>query len=185
MSEVERVPDPRYRGMNPKFVNAVWQKRRQQKAQQSLIERQRAKDAPNRRQVLAATREREWEEAAKEESFRAEFLDAIAHLRIQFMVEKYKVVSIASRMEARYRAAEILQHHVDRSPYTLQEFKSACRTRDLVKYRQAAMADIYVLCPHLSLPQIGKIFGGRDHTTVLHAIQKLGVHKPVRERQAA
>ncbi len=184
MSEVERAPDPRYRGMNPKFVNAVWQKRRQQKAQQSLIERQRAKDAPNRKQILSATIKREWEEAAKEEAFRAEFLDAIAHLRIQFMVEKYKVASVASRMEARYRAAEILQHHVDRSPYTLREFKSPARSRDLVKYRQAAMADIYVLCPHLSLPQIGKLFGGRDHTTCLHAIKKLGVWRGSQDQAA-
>jgi chromosomal replication initiation ATPase DnaA len=37
------------------------------------------------------------------------------------------------------------------------------------------MAEIYVQCPGMSLPEIGRMFGGRDHTTVIHAIKKLGV----------
>jgi chromosomal replication initiator protein len=42
------------------------------------------------------------------------------------------------------------------------------RTRSLVRPRQMAMALAKELTSH-SLPEIGHAFGGRDHTTVLHA----------------
>lgn len=49
---------------------------------------------------------------------------------------------------------------------------SARRTRNVVRPRQIAM----YLCKKLtlrSLPEIGRKFGGRDHTTVLHAVRKI------------
>lgn len=52
------------------------------------------------------------------------------------------------------------------------EFKSKKRSRDISYPRQIAM----YLCRDLtgmSLPQIGGEFGGRDHTTVIHAIDKI------------
>ncbi|MEP4032902.1 chromosomal replication initiator protein DnaA [Roseibium polysiphoniae] len=49
---------------------------------------------------------------------------------------------------------------------------SACRSRNLVRPRQIAMYLSKVLTPR-SLPEIGKRFGGRDHTTVLHAVRKI------------
>ena len=42
------------------------------------------------------------------------------------------------------------------------------RTRSLARPRQVAMALAKELTEH-SLPEIGDSFGGRDHTTVLHA----------------
>jgi chromosomal replication initiator protein len=42
------------------------------------------------------------------------------------------------------------------------------RTRQLARARQTAMALTKELTSH-SLPEIGDAFGGRDHTTVLHA----------------
>lgn len=46
------------------------------------------------------------------------------------------------------------------------------RTRNLARPRQIAMALAKELTP-LSLPEIGDAFGGRDHTTVLHACRKI------------
>ncbi|WP_426526862.1 helix-turn-helix domain-containing protein [Bradyrhizobium sp. McL0615] len=60
----------------------------------------------------------------------------------------------------------------DRYGLTLQELIAERRFRPLVRTRQVAM----YLCSALtgkSLPAIGRSFGGKDHTTVLHAIRKV------------
>lgn len=49
---------------------------------------------------------------------------------------------------------------------------SARRTRAVVRPRQVAMYLAKSLTPR-SLPEIGRRFGGRDHTTVLHAVRKI------------
>jgi chromosomal replication initiator protein len=46
------------------------------------------------------------------------------------------------------------------------------RTATVVKPRQVAMYLAKALTPR-SLPEIGRRFGGRDHTTVLHAVRKI------------
>ncbi|EYS90911.1 chromosomal replication initiator protein dnaA [Bartonella bacilliformis str. Heidi Mejia] len=53
-----------------------------------------------------------------------------------------------------------------------QDLLSNRRTRTIVKPRQVAMYLAKVLTPR-SLPEIGRRFGGRDHTTVLHAVRKI------------
>jgi len=57
---------------------------------------------------------------------------------------------------------------------------SARRTRSITRPRQIAMALCKEFTRH-SLPEIGDAFGGRDHTTVLHAcrqIKKLSLEEP-------
>ena len=49
---------------------------------------------------------------------------------------------------------------------------SAKRSRSIARPRQIAMALAKELTKH-SLPEIGNAFGGRDHTTVLHATRKI------------
>ena len=46
------------------------------------------------------------------------------------------------------------------------------RTQQIVRPRQIAMYLSKVMTPR-SLPEIGRRFGGRDHTTVLHAVRKI------------
>jgi chromosomal replication initiator protein len=53
-----------------------------------------------------------------------------------------------------------------------QELVSNRRTRVIVKPRQVAMYLAKMLTPR-SFPEIGRRFGGRDHTTVLHAVRKI------------
>jgi chromosomal replication initiator protein len=55
---------------------------------------------------------------------------------------------------------------------TLDDLCSASRTRQLVAARQIAMYVTRELTD-LSLPKIGQAFGGRDHTTVIHANNKI------------
>ena len=55
---------------------------------------------------------------------------------------------------------------------TVDDLKGHSRSRVLVTARQIAM----YLCrelTELSLPRIGQIFGGKDHTTVMHAVRKI------------
>jgi chromosomal replication initiator protein len=61
---------------------------------------------------------------------------------------------------------------VDRFGISLQELTGDRRSQSIVYPRQVAM----YLCRELtdsSLPKIGKKFGGRDHTTVIHATSKI------------
>ena len=54
----------------------------------------------------------------------------------------------------------------------MENFDSKKRTRSIAFPRQIAM----YLCRELtdlSLPKIGEEFGGRDHTTVIHAHEKI------------
>jgi len=52
------------------------------------------------------------------------------------------------------------------------DLHSKRRSRSVARPRQVAMALSKELTNH-SLPEIGSAFGGRDHTTVLHACRKV------------
>lgn len=54
----------------------------------------------------------------------------------------------------------------------LEDLKGRSRQRDIALPRQVAMYLVRELTS-LSLPKIGREFGGRDHTTVLHACEKV------------
>ena len=54
----------------------------------------------------------------------------------------------------------------------LGDLHSKTRTRSIARPRQVAMALAKELTNH-SLPEIGSAFGGRDHTTVIHACRKI------------
>ena len=62
---------------------------------------------------------------------------------------------------------------------TMEDLCGSSRSRVLVSARQIAM----YLCRELtdlSLPKIGQMFGGRDHTTVIHADRKIRAQMPER-----
>ncbi|MBT8141285.1 MAG: chromosomal replication initiator protein DnaA [Gammaproteobacteria bacterium] len=54
----------------------------------------------------------------------------------------------------------------------VNDLTSKTRTRSIARPRQVAMALAKELTRH-SLPEIGKAFGGRDHSTVIHAQKKI------------
>ena len=61
------------------------------------------------------------------------------------------------------------------------EMTSARRAREVARPRQVAMYLSKQLTPK-SLPDIGRRFGGRDHTTVIHAVRQ--IEKLRRRRRA-
>lgn len=69
-------------------------------------------------------------------------------------------------------AAEIIRATADVYSFSVDEVTGKSRRQPLVLCRQVAM----YLCrdlTDLSLPKIGAQFGGRDHTTVMHSIDKV------------
>ena len=54
----------------------------------------------------------------------------------------------------------------------ISEIKGKCRSKDIVVPRQVAMYLTRALTDS-SLPSIGKAFGGKDHSTVLHACKRI------------
>lgn len=96
--------------------------------------------------------------------------------RLQRITSLYKTVEVrgVSGVGVRITAEQIIAAGAVRSGFTVEEIKGQSRVRPLVAVRQYLMVKVSDECPWLSLPVIGRIFGGRDHTTVLHAINKLG-----------
>ncbi len=68
----------------------------------------------------------------------------------------------------------IMEEVADHFSLTVEDLCSPSRSRQLVTARQLAMYLTRELT-ELSLPRIGKAFGGRDHTTVMHATKKIAV----------
>ena len=64
--------------------------------------------------------------------------------------------------------------------FTVEELTGPGRTKGVSNARQHAM---YLMAQqqHLSLPQIGRFLGNRDHTTVLHGVR---AHKARMEAQS-
>ena len=67
----------------------------------------------------------------------------------------------------------ILDETSDMFGFSIEEIIGASRRRPLVTARQVAMY-VFREVTDLSYPAIAREFGGRDHTTVIHAVDKIG-----------
>jgi len=79
---------------------------------------------------------------------------------------------MVKEVAARITIPLIQQRVADHFGMLTDVLKSASRQRSVLYPRQMAM----YLCRKLtdsSLPEIGQAFGGRDHSTVIHAIDKI------------
>jgi hypothetical protein len=75
-------------------------------------------------------------------------------------------------------AKEIIMEVLEMFPgVNFREVQGPARNRKVVRARQVAMFEVAKQRPDLSTPVIGSIFGDRDHTTVIHAIQKIRAMK--------
>jgi len=74
--------------------------------------------------------------------------------------------------EKRITIEEIQKAVVAHYSLKLADMQSKRRSRVVARPRQVAMYLAKQLTPR-SLPEIGRRFGGRDHTTVMHAVKKV------------
>jgi chromosomal replication initiator protein len=100
---------------------------------------------------------------------RAEFSGAPITMEIAEMA----IADLISQREPRRIRIEDIQKAVaGHYKVSKNDLLSARRTRAIVRPRQIAMYLAKTMTPR-SYPEIGKRFGGRDHTTVLHAVRKV------------
>jgi chromosomal replication initiator protein len=88
------------------------------------------------------------------------------------LAEKTLADLIRARDAKRVRIEDILKIVSRHYKVPRNELLSARRSRDVVRPRQIAMYLAKALTSR-SLPEIGRRFGGRDHTTVLHSVRKV------------
>ena len=74
--------------------------------------------------------------------------------------------------DRRITIEEIQKRVAEHFSIRLADMHSARRARAVARPRQVAMYLCKQLTPR-SLPEIGRKFGGRDHTTVMHAVRKI------------
>jgi chromosomal replication initiator protein len=79
---------------------------------------------------------------------------------------------VRSREAKRVRIEDILRIVSRHFKVQRNDLLSSRRSRDVVRPRQIAMYLAKSLTSR-SLPEIGRRFGGRDHTTVLHSVRKV------------
>jgi chromosomal replication initiator protein len=100
---------------------------------------------------------------------RAEFSDAPITIEA---AEMAIADLVGSREPRRIRIEDIQKAVATHFNVSKHDLLSARRTRAIVRPRQIAMYLAKTMTPR-SFPEIGKRFGGRDHTTVLHAVRKV------------
>lgn len=68
-------------------------------------------------------------------------------------------------------ACDIIAAVAEMTGYSVHQLKGVRRNRELSRARQVAFWLLRRHRPHLSFSQIGSMFGGRDHSTVIHGVQ--------------
>jgi chromosomal replication initiator protein len=82
------------------------------------------------------------------------------------------LADILRASERKVTIEEILRKVADHYNLRMSDLLSARRARNVARPRQVAMYLAKTLTSR-SLPDIGRRFGGRDHTTVIHAVRKI------------
>ena len=98
--------------------------------------------------------------------------DVSAQASIPVAAEEEGTALVSGRLLAEITAAAIMGQTASYFGMSIDDLCGTSRSRVLVTARQIAM----YLCRELtdlSLPKIGQQFGGRDHTTVMHAERKI------------
>lgn len=78
-----------------------------------------------------------------------------------------------SREFSKASAVDVMTFVAERLGTTMEWLCCKARTKHAAWARHVAIFMVKDLCPHETLSTIGQHFGGRDHSTVLHALNKM------------
>jgi chromosomal replication initiator protein len=88
---------------------------------------------------------------------------------------------VQSRLPKRITAKDILEATSKHFGFSIEELCGPSRRRPLVSARQISMY-VFREVTDFSYPAIAREFGGRDHTTVIHAVEKIAGLMPERRQ---
>jgi len=91
---------------------------------------------------------------------------------ISIEIAMQNLAEILRASEKKVSIDEILRKVTDHYGLNMSDMLSPRRTRSIARPRQVAMYLAKTMTEH-SLPEIGRQFGKRDHTTVIHAVKKV------------
>lgn len=162
---------------NRDFVKRVQAKRRKEAEQKLREERERLR--AERAAKEARIRQRSARLKAEAEKCKEQLKEA-TDIKRKFNMERARLLEIMQEMgefEEAISVQEIIREKAKEYGVTPDHIKGNGRNAFLVRVRHEAMAEAYLRRPDMSLTQIGKQFGNKDHTTVLSALRKAGVYK--------
>jgi chromosomal replication initiation ATPase DnaA len=194
------VAEPRTAAELYRHVRAIKRKLAESEAaaryelsQKALREKRRELEAEARRKAaLEAAHERQkkldkeaWDSAVAKA---AEALEAHIQRAVEAAVETGTPLTaedIRAALAPKLTPSKYLEQLCQESGWNLLAIIGQSRRQDLAEARQMMVWKVRQKFPDLSLPQLGKLFGGRDHTTIYHALRKVEAIKGGRPWTAA
>jgi chromosomal replication initiator protein len=97
---------------------------------------------------------------------------ALVNAPVTLQFTRETLADLLRAHEKKLTIDEIQRKVADYYALKMTDLLSARRAREVARPRQVAMYLAKKLTPR-SLPEIGRRFGGRDHTTVMHAVKRI------------
>ena len=101
------------------------------------------------------------------EKLRAEREDALSKA-----VREANEFIAAGRRDDREPKRSIIARIGKETGFTASDLIGPGRRQPVVRARFKAIRTVKSIYPEMSLPELGRLFGGRDHTTCLHALRR-------------
>ncbi len=179
---VEREEHDPYRGLNPSFVKRVLEKRREaarlanamarteeKRRRMEAIEAEIAARAKAKREHSNEMRRRRAGAQRRMEEKRSLKLEEKS-LRAAAM--RRALDEAAAQMEHKHPVKPIIQRVAEECGFDALDLIGPSRKRPVIAARFLAIRAVADARPDLSRYQIGQYFGGRDPTTILHAMEQ-------------
>ncbi|AMS41229.1 helix-turn-helix domain-containing protein [Aminobacter aminovorans] len=89
----------------------------------------------------------------------------------------YELYQTLARIPRPYKAParELIERVAAWHSVSVADIKSQARSRYLIEARFDAIAAVKLAYPAMGLQQLGRLFGNRDHSTILNALKRRGI----------